>query len=110
MMPVVKGAKSTRLQILLYSLVMVPVACLPGFIGLGGLGFQIISIGGGLGFIALAFLLFRSKAGEIIEGGEKSLYDVKKEQTPARNLFAYSIAYLTLLFATLLVEHLIKGF
>ena len=37
------------------------------------------------------------------------LYDVKAAARDARNLFAYSILYLTLLFATLLGEHLLGG-
>ncbi len=110
MMPVVKGAKSTRLQILLYSLVMAPVACLPAFIGpnnvkLGGTIYGVVSIVGGGIFLYLALRVFLSRAGDHPQGGETSLYDVKKEALAARNLFAFSILYLTLLFATLLIEH-----
>src|SRR6185369_40300 len=64
MMPVVKGAKSTRLQILIYSLVLVPVAIAPIFVGLGGVWYGAVSIVGGLAFIGLAFRLWRSRAGE----------------------------------------------
>ncbi len=109
MMPVVKGARSTRLQILLYSLVMAPVACLPAFIGLGGIAYAAISIIGGLVFLYLALRVFLSRAGDHPQGGEASLYDVKKEALAARNLFAFSILYLTLLFATLLLEHVFPG-
>ena len=109
MMPVVKGAKSTRLQILLYSLVMAPVACLPAFIGLGGIAYAGVSIVGGLIFLYMALRVFLSRAGDHPEGGETSLYDVKKEALAARNLFAFSILYLTLLFATLLLEHTFAG-
>ena len=109
MMPVVKGAKSTRLQILLYSLVMAPVACLPAVIGLGGIIYAAVSVVGGLIFLYLALRVFLSRAGDHPEGGETSLYDVKKEALAARNLFAFSILYLTLLFATLLLEHTFAG-
>ncbi len=114
MMPVVKGAKSTRLQILLYSLIMVPVACLPAFVGLngahmGGIAYAAVSIIGGLIFLYFAMRVFLSRAGDHPEGGEASLYDVKKEALAARNLFAFSILYLTLLFATLLLEHAFAG-
>jgi protoheme IX farnesyltransferase len=109
MMPVARGAKSTRLQILLYSLVMAPVACLPIAIGLGGMVYGFISVVGGAVFIYLALRVYLSRAGDHPEGGENSLYDVKKEALSARNLFAFSIFYLTALFATLLVEHIIKG-
>ena len=109
MMPVVKGAKSTRLQILLYSLVMAPVACIPAFIGLGGIIYGAVSIVGGLVFLYLALRVFLSRAGDHPQGGEASLYDVKKEALAARNLFAFSILYLTLLFATLLLEHVLSS-
>ena len=110
MMPVVKGAKSTRLQILLYSLVMAPVACLPIAFNMGGVAYAAVSILGGAFFVYLAVRVFMSRAGDHPEGGEHSLYDVKKEAMAARNLFAFSILYLTALFATLLIEHLISGF
>ena len=109
MMPVVRGAKSTRLQILLYSLVMAPVAVLPYVLHLGGLVYLGVSVLGGLAFLWFAVRVFLSRAGDHPEGGEQGLYDVKKEALAARNLFAYSIFYLTALFATLLIEHALKG-
>lgn len=105
MMPVVKGAASTRRQILLYSLVMVPVAVLPTFTGLGGPIYGGVSIAGGAIFLLMALRLLRSRAGEQPGEREAGLYDVKAEAKPARNLFAFSILYLTLLFAALLIEH-----
>ena len=109
MMPVARGAKSTRLQILLYSLVLIPVAILPGFVGLGGPIYLAVSIGGGLVFLLLAWRLFRSRAGDQPDkaeaiGREAALYDVRAEAKSARNLFAYSILYLFGLFAALLIE------
>jgi len=64
MMPVARGAKSTRLQILIYSVVFVPVAIAPGLLGLGGLLYLAVSIAGGLGFLLLAVRLWRSRAGD----------------------------------------------
>ena len=111
MMPVARGAKSTRLQIWLYSLVFVPVAILPAFVGLGGLIYLAVSAAGGLAFLALAFRLWRSRAGDAPDkaeavGREAALYDVRAEAKPARDLFAFSILYLMLLFAALLIERL----
>ncbi len=111
MMPVARGAKSTRLQILLYSLAFVPVAIAPAFTGLGGPIYLVVSVAGGLGFLALAFRLWRSRAGDQPDkaeavGREAALYDVRVEAKPARNLFAFSILYLMALFSALLVEHL----
>ena len=109
MMPVARGAKSTRRQILIYSLVFVPVAVAPGFTGMGGPVYLAVSIVGGLGFLLLAVRLWRSRAGDQPDkaeavGREAALYDVRAEAKPARNLFAFSILYLMALFAALLVE------
>jgi heme o synthase len=104
MMPVVKGARSTRLQILLYSLVLVPLCQLPFFTGLGGPLYLAVSASGGAIFVVLAARLFRSRAGDVIKG-EEGLYDVKPDALPARNLFGFSILYLFALFAALLAEH-----
>ncbi|MEG1453216.1 heme o synthase, partial [Brevundimonas sp.] len=111
MMPVAKGAKSTRLQILIYTLVFVPVAILPTFVGVGGVIYGVVSITGGLFFLYLALRLWRSRAGDQPDkaeaiGREAALYDVRLEAKPARNMFAFSILYLMALFSALLVEQL----
>jgi protoheme IX farnesyltransferase len=107
MMPVVAGAASTRRQILIYSLLFTPLCVVPAFTGLGGAAYLSVSVAGGLLFLLLAWRLFRSKAGEHTgERNDDGLYDVRAGAKDARNLFAYSILYLTLLFATLLTEHL----
>ena len=63
---------------------------------------------GGLVFLVLAWRVFRSRAGDAADPREDDgLYDVKAAAKDARNLFAFSILYLTLLFATLLAEHLL---
>ncbi|MGU3456710.1 heme o synthase [Brevundimonas sp. M1A4_2e] len=111
MMPVARGAKSTRLQILLYTLVFVPVAIAPALTRLGGPIYLVVSIVGGVAFLGLALRLYRSRAGDQPDkaeavGREAALYDVRAEAKPARNLFAFSILYLMALFSALLVEHL----
>ncbi|MEN5170545.1 heme o synthase [Brevundimonas pondensis] len=111
MMPVARGARSTRLQILIYSLIFVPIAILPAFTGLGGVVYLTVSVAGGLFFLALAVRLWRSRAGDQPDkaeavGREAALYDVRAEAKPARNLFAFSILYLMALFSALLVEQL----
>jgi heme o synthase len=104
MMPVAKGPAATRLQILLYSLVFTPVCLVPAFTGLGGPVYLVVSAVGGAVFLLLAFRLWRSRAGDEPDAVEGDLYDVKADSKAARNLFAFSILYLTLLFAALLVE------
>jgi heme o synthase len=107
MMPVAKGAASTRLQMLLYSLVLVPVAIAPVFTGLGGMIYGGVSVFAGLVFLLLAWRVYRSRAGDT-DGREegRALYsDKAADNRPARDLFAFSLLYLTGLFAALLLEH-----
>jgi heme o synthase len=107
MMPLIAGAGSTRRQILIYSLLFTPLCLAPAFTGLGGIAYLGVAALGGVVFLLLAWRLFRSRAGE--SGGQRNddgLYDVRAGAKDARNLFAFSILYLTLLFATLLAEHL----
>ncbi|AYV46074.1 protoheme IX farnesyltransferase [Caulobacter flavus] len=131
MLPVVKGAKETRKQILLYSLVFIPVCLAPALTGLGGPLYLAVSALGGLVFLTLAWRVFRSDAGDAADPrtGDRALYDVAetapepiaeaadaapaKRPPPvggakdARNLFAFSILYLFALFAALLAEAMI---
>ena len=107
MLPVVKGAAATRRQILIYSLLLIPVAVAPVFTGLGGIAYLAVSVGGGALFLLLAFRLHTSKAGDMpAERRDDGLYDVKAGAKDARNLFAFSILYLFLLFAALLGERI----
>jgi protoheme IX farnesyltransferase len=107
MMPVIAGAASTRRQILIYSLIFTPIALAPAFTGLGGAAYLAVAGLGGLVFLLLALRLARSQAGEAAgERNDDGLYDVRAGAKDARNLFAFSILYLTLIFATLLAEHL----
>jgi protoheme IX farnesyltransferase len=105
MMPVAKGARRTRLEILVYSLLFVPFAVAPAFTGLGGWAYLATSGLGGAVFLLLAVRLFRSRAGDEPGKGPDGLYGVKPDAMPARNLFAFSILYLFLLFLALLAEH-----
>ena len=105
MMPVAKGAASTRKQILLYSLVFVPVALLPAISGLGGPIYLTVSAAGGALFLLLAARVAMSRVGDDADPRMQGLYDVKPDARPARNLFAFSILYLFALFACLLAEH-----
>jgi heme o synthase len=91
MLPVVAGLQATRRQILLYSLVLVPVGAAPWFLGYAGLAY---------GATALA-------AGALMAGFAWRVHDVtdgERAAAAARQLFAYSILYLFVLFAVRLVE------
>jgi heme o synthase len=105
MMPVVRGAPSTRRQIFAYSLLLAPLGVAPLFTGLGHLLYAVVSVGGGAAFLVLAWRVLASRAGEDGGPGPDGLYAVREGSKAARDLFAFSILYLLGLFAALLVEH-----
>ena len=111
MLPVVKGAKHTRLQILLYSLVLVPICLSPVLTGLGGPLYLAVAGLGGAVFLLLAVRVYLSKAGDAADprAADRDLYEVSEDAKAAgakaaRNLFAFSILYLFAMFAALLGE------
>jgi protoheme IX farnesyltransferase len=95
MLPVAAGAKTTRAHIFVYSLLVTPLALAPLLTGLGHWIYGAVALLGGTFFTALGWRVWRSQAGEGVKGADK----------PAQQLFAFSIAYLFLLFAALLIEH-----
>jgi heme o synthase len=105
MMPVVKGARSTRRQILGYSLLLAPLGVAPVFTGLGGPLYAVVAVVGGALFVALAARVWLSQAGEAPAEGPGGLYASRPGAKAARDLFAVSILYLFALFAALLTEH-----
>jgi protoheme IX farnesyltransferase len=93
MLPVVAGPDETRRQILLYSLVLVPLAVSPYFIGLGGIVYAAVSTVLGFMFLWLAVKVWRTREG-------------READHAAKQLFGFSILYLFLLFGVLLGEHI----
>ncbi len=91
MLPVVAGPDETRRQILLYSVLLVPLAIVPSFIGLGGMFYLAVSVVSGAVFLALARQVFKVRQGEAADA-------------VAKRLFLFSILYLFALFAALLAE------
>ncbi len=108
MLPVVEGAKTTRHQIMIYALALGAIALAPVFTGLGGVLYGLVAGLLSLAFFTLSLRVLRSQAGE---GGAKAadggadLYEVRKGDKAARDLFGFSILYLFALFAALLAEH-----
>jgi len=109
MMPNVAGPKSTRNQIFGYSIALAAVAAAPVFTGLTGSIYAFGAFLLNVGFVALAFKVWRSRAGEKDEVQPESLYEVQKGDRDARNLFAFSIIYLFVMFALIGVDYLLKG-
>ncbi|MBR1220994.1 protoheme IX farnesyltransferase [Bradyrhizobium sp. U87765 SZCCT0131] len=96
MLPVVAGADATRLQILLYTVVLVAVATAPWPLGYFGPGYGVVSIVLGAWMLWLSIQVFRHRD------------DTEAKRAP-RRLFAFSIVYLFGLFATLLVEAMLPA-
>ncbi|MFG1402773.1 heme o synthase [Xanthobacter sediminis] len=100
MLPVVAGPDATRLQILLYTLMLVPLAASPALLGLAGPAYGAVALVAGAVMLRRAVRVFRVRRGEAA---------VKA----ARGLFAFSILYLFALFAALLGEalaaHVLEG-
>lgn len=92
MMPNVKGPDRTRTEILLYTLVLVPVALAPWATGAAGTAYGVVALASGLLMLALAVKVYRLRTGAAADKA-------------AMQLFGYSILYLMLLFAVLLAEH-----
>ncbi|MGE5266643.1 MAG: heme o synthase [Deltaproteobacteria bacterium] len=91
MLPVVAGPQETRKQIILYSLVLVPLAVLPSVLGFAGIVYGVTSVVLGAIFLWLAYDVWR-----ITEGREADKV--------CKRLFWFSILYLYALFAVLVVE------
>ena len=92
MLPNVAGPDATRLQILLYSIALIAAAAAPYFVGLGGLGYLVVSSVLSTIFMALAINVYRVREG-------------READAVAKKLFLFSIFYLFALFAMLLAEH-----
>ena len=96
MLPVVAGPDATRLQILLYTVVLVAVALAPWPMGYFDAVYGIASLILGGGMLTLAGNVYRHREG--IEASRAT-----------RRLFAFSIFYLFALFATLLLEVVVRA-
>jgi heme o synthase len=89
MLPVVSGDASTRRQIMVYTLILVPLGVAPWAFGYTGALYGVTAIVTGAIMVVLGWQVFRES---------------RPAERASRNLFAFSILYLFLLFAVLLVE------
>jgi protoheme IX farnesyltransferase len=91
MMPVTHGMQYTGLQVWLYSVALAAVALLPYAVGMSGLLYLAAAIVLNAVFLRYGWLIHKHYSDQI-----------------ARKAFAWSIVYLSLLFAALLVDHYFK--
>jgi heme o synthase len=94
MLPVVAGEAATRRQIVIYTLILAPLGVTPWLLGYAGALYGIAAATAGVAMITLALRV----------QGEKTGY------TASKQMFGFSILYLFLLFAVLLVDRLSGGF
>jgi protoheme IX farnesyltransferase len=92
MLPVVAGPDATRNQILVYSLLLVPITLLPWAMGFAGAFYGVVAAVLGALFLAGAVQVWRVRT-------------EPRAGAWAMRLFSYSILYLFLLFGALLTEH-----
>jgi len=94
MMPITDGTEKTKLYILIYSLLMLPIVILPYAISFSGLIYLIPTLFLTFYYNFICFDLYKFK---------KNKFDLKK----AQKVFAYSILYLFLIFVLFLSDYLI---
>jgi protoheme IX farnesyltransferase len=87
MLPVVAGKAETRRQILIYTSLLVPLSFAPLVLGMAGIAYGVAVAVMGACFLLLAVRVLR-------ERGERA----------ARRMFRFSILYLFVLFAALIIE------
>jgi protoheme IX farnesyltransferase len=88
MLPITHGPEFTRLNVLLYTILLVAVSLMPVMIRMSGLFYLFSALALGLVFLYYAWRLWRSYSDAL-----------------ARKTFSYSIFYLAALFGALLVDH-----
>jgi len=93
MMPVVAGERSTRWQILAYSVLLLPLTLVPWWIGDAGRVY-----GGSAAVLSSLFLALAVRVGLRDRQGDED------KMKPEKQLFAYSILYLFALFAALVLD------
>ncbi|GIQ71709.1 heme o synthase [Bradyrhizobium sp. RD5-C2] len=96
MLPVVAGPDATRLQILLYTILLVAIALAPWPLGYFDAIYGVTSLVLGAGMLWLAIEVYRRREGTAANRA-------------TRRLFAFSILYLFALFAVLLAEVVVRA-
>ena len=94
MLPLTNGIESTKINILVYSLLMLPIVILPYAIDFVGLVFLVPALMLTLYYNILCFELYKFK---------KNKFNPKK----AKTIFGYSILYLFLIFVIFLIDKIL---
>jgi protoheme IX farnesyltransferase len=99
MLPVVKGARHTRLNVLVYSLLLLPLAVSPWPLGLTGPVYGVTALISSLVFVYYCWGVYADKQ-------DAKGVSLTKDK-PARAAFKYSILYLFILFLACAVDRLV---
>ena len=94
MLPVISGVQNTKINILIYSLIMLPVLYLPYHIGFVGNFFAIFCLPLTIYYNYICFDLYKD---------EKHKFNILK----AKKVFSYSIIYLFAIFVLFLVDNFV---
>jgi protoheme IX farnesyltransferase len=95
MLPITAGIKKTKLNILIYSLLMAPIVTLPYFFSFGSVIYLALSSAMTFYYVYLCTLLFKEK-------------NNKLSNIIARKIFVYSIFYLFFIFVLILADNVIQ--
>lgn len=88
MLPITHGSEFTRLQIMLYTVVLFAACLMPFAYGMSSWLYLVVAVAVSIGFFAYAFALWRNYSDLL-----------------ARKTFRFSLIHLCLLFAALLIDH-----
>ena len=93
MIPITSGVRTTKFNILIYAIILFPIALSPYFFNYSGLIYFIFSILLSSYYVFISYKLFKEKSSAL----EKKL---------ASKLFGYSILYLFMIFTAILIDKL----
>ena len=94
MLPITSGVKTTKLNILIYSLILFPIAVSPFILGYSGALYLTLTLALSGYYVFISYKLFKEK-------------NKIKEKQLATKLFGYSILYLFMIFVSVLIDKLI---
>jgi len=90
MMPVVAGQHATKIQMLIYTLLLAPIALVPAWLGVAGIVYAAIAVGLNVAFIGHAIAVLRERQ--------------DRRHRAAKAMFGFSLLYLFGHFAALILD------
>ena len=94
MLPITSGIKTTKFNIFIYALILLPISLAPFFLNYSGLLYLTLAATLGSYYILISYQLLKE---------ENSVFEKKL----ATKLFTYSILYLFLIFTFILIDKVI---